>query len=579
MENTKPTITSEEIPLITVPRFVEVTPEGIDSQKWIITTPDGKKLNEQQTRAVLLMEAWYLMDFAFFRSEIGVELLQDIIAQLNKLRVANGLPGDIAEKTIDDSANMAAYLQEWFEGDFTLVGYAGVGKTSSLSTFISRIKQQDHLTITLTAPTNKAVKVLKSFGQSARLTGIEYQTIYAAMGMKLEVDDDGKENAVGDPDGKQNLSEFDLAVLDEASMLNASMFTRINGLSNRPRFIYMGDSKQLKPVNDKSISLVFSNVLATFTLDKVMRYKEGSAIAKLVTTVRDNVGQPYWIDPTEYADNDSLVVCDNMDFLDRLIEDLESDRYQDNPDSVKAIAYTNKVVDWLNTYCHNQLYGNKEAAFVPGERLVSTKPVTRWSPSIGTEVILKNRFEIDVLKSDEDEIKWDATTPISLFEEFIDGTYENIIEVGDGKKKTKMSLPTLLSNIHIASKPFKMWRIRASVVDEDRRVRLNLIDPSERQRLEQSLDSLRILALAIKSAHLEKRVEWKKAWRELFKLRDMFDSVVHSYAITTHGSQGSSYPIVYVTERDLMRCKDPLERSQLHYVAYSRAMEKLVISM
>lgn len=502
-----PLIEPAEIPLIgqELEVWEQITYQEVLGERYRITTPDCKVLNYQQTLAVLLMECWYLEDYGFFETPVGEYLLQQIVEK-----------------------DSFFYADDWFNNDFTLVGYAGVGKSMSLQAFLNRIKKHRHLLITATTPTNKALKVLKAFGKSSNITGIEYQTIYQSLGMKLETNDDGKEIAVGDKDGKQNLQDFDLAILDEASMLNASMHSRIVGLRDRPKFIFMGDSKQLKPVGDKAISPVFTNVLATYTLDKVMRYPEGSAIANLVTAVRDNVGSSAWIDPNEYADNDQVVVVDNEDFLDRLIDDLKSDRYQDNPDSVKVIAYTNKVVDWVNNYCHEKLYGNKSEPFVPGERLVSTKPVTRWKPGAGTEVILKNRFEVDVLAVVPDEIEG-----------------------------------------------YKCWQVRASVVDEDRRVRLMIVDPSERKRLASELDDLRQMALKLPKGSFER----KEAWKEMYQLRNSFDSVVHSYAITTHGSQGSSYPICYIPERDLMRARDLLERSQLHYVAYSRAMEKLIISL
>lgn len=538
IEPTEPT----EIPLIgkSVEVWEQITYQEVLSGHYRITTPDGKTLNYQQALAVLLMECWYLNNDKFFETPLGQYLLKPIARKIRFSKVDDLITGcrldGILEGEIEPTAeekeqlqnDLEAGLENWFYSDFTLVGYAGTGKTASLQALISRLKQHSHLYITVTAPTNKALKVIKQFGKSSKITGIEYQTIYQALGLKLEVNDDGKEEAVGDSDGKQNLCDFDLFVCDEGSMVPNVIYTRVNGLNNRPKGIWMGDSKQLKPVGDKAISPVFTNVLASYTLDIVMRYPEGSAIANLVTAVRDNVGSSAWIDPNEYADNDKVIVVSNEDFLDRLIEDLKSDRYQDNPDSVKAICYTNKVVDWINNYCHEKLYGTKSDAFVPGERLVSTKPVTRWSPANGTEVILKNRFEVDVLAVAPDEIEG-----------------------------------------------YKAWQVRASVVDEDRRVRLMIVDPSERKRLASELDDLRQMALKLPKGSFER----KAAWKEMYKLRNSFDSVVHSYSGTGHSSQGSSYNHVYIAERDLMRARDHLERSQLKYVAYSRAMEKLIISL
>lgn len=547
----------QEIPLIGQGDWSVIDYESIESGLYGITTPDGKVLNYQQVCAVLLMECWYFERKEFFDTSTGRYLL-----------------AEIEQKRYEAMLSTDYFLEEWFNSDFTLIGFAGTGKSQSLQAFIHRAKQHAHLIITATAPTNKAVKVLKGFAKSSNITGVEHQTIYQALGMKLETNDDGKEEAKADPDGKMNLPDFDLAILDEASMLNASMYSRIVGLSKRPKFIFMGDSKQLKPVGDKTISPVFTNVTATYTLDKVMRYPEGSAIASLVTAVRDNVGSSEWIDPREYANGEDVIVTDSEDFLDRLIEDLQSDRYQDNPDSVKAICYTNKVVDWINEYCHEKLYGKKADAFVAGERLVSTKPVRRKRAGGMDETILNNRFEVDCLRATEDEVAWDNTDSLSMIDEYLWG-HEHLEQKVKGRI-VKTPLPDIINTIkHDAVKPFKYWQVRASVVDEDRRVNLNLIDPIERKRYNNTIDALRLIALA-----MEQRSKQRKfAFFIMYKFIRLVDPVVHSYAITTHSAQGSSYNNVYVAERDLLRCKDLLERSQLKYVAYSRAMEKLIISV
>lgn len=586
-----------EIPLIGQGDWSAIDYQSIVDARYGITTPDGKLLNEQQVCAVLLMEAWYFNRHDFFSTPIGEHLLKPIARKIhfNSLAVENEAIGVIADgcrldgilegefQPTEDEARslkneLLIGLNQWFQSDFSLIGWAGTGKTASLQAFLHRVKQRAHILITVMAPTNKALKVIKAFGKNSNITGVEYQTLYQGLGMKLEVNDDGKEEAVGDKDGKQNLQEFDLAVCDEDSFVNEAIYFRVTGLNNRPRFIWMGDSKQLKPIGDKTISPVFTNVLASYTLSKVMRYPEGSAIASLVTAVRDNVGSSEWIDPREYANGEDVIVTDSEDFLVSLIEDLESDKYQENPDYVKAIAYQNTVVDWINDYCHTHLFGKKADAFVAGERLVSTKPVTRRRLGVN-EVILKNRFEVDCLRSVEDTEEWDNTKSLQIFNDYVVPNFPNGITDPTKAKPWKpapvVPLIDIFKVLERASMPLTFWRITASVVDEDRRVNLNLIDPSERATAAKIIDTLRLIALAIPKGSKER----KTAWFGMYEFMRMFDPVVHSYSITCHSAQGSSYNHVYIAEKDLMRCKDPLERSQLKYVAYSRAMERLIISV
>ena len=57
----------------------------------------------------------------------------------------------------------------------------------------------------------------------------------------------------------------------------------------------------------------------------------------------------------------------------------------------------------------------------------------------------------------------------------------------------------------------------------------------------------------------------------------MFANVKHSYAITTHRSQGMTIPRVYVSWKDIKKCDNVVLRHKLLYVAASRAKEHLSI--
>ena len=56
-----------------------------------------------------------------------------------------------------------------------------------------------------------------------------------------------------------------------------------------------------------------------------------------------------------------------------------------------------------------------------------------------------------------------------------------------------------------------------------------------------------------------------------------FAKVKHSYAITTHRSQGMTIDKVFVSWRDIKKCNNASLRHKLLYVAASRAKSELTI--
>lgn len=70
-------------------------------------------------------------------------------------------------------------------------------------------------------------------------------------------------------------------------------------------------------------------------------------------------------------------------------------------------------------------------------------------------------------------------------------------------------------------------------------------------------------------------------WDYFFALSEGFAKVRPGWATTVHKSQGSTYPIVFVMQSDVLKApnkSDPLFRNRLVYVAYSRARDGLFLA-
>lgn len=68
-----------------------------------------------------------------------------------------------------------------------------------------------------------------------------------------------------------------------------------------------------------------------------------------------------------------------------------------------------------------------------------------------------------------------------------------------------------------------------------------------------------------------------RKWSMFWSLKESFAAISHAYAMTTHRSQGSTIPITYIVAGDILINRDIDERTQMLYVASSRASEKLHI--
>ena len=69
----------------------------------------------------------------------------------------------------------------------------------------------------------------------------------------------------------------------------------------------------------------------------------------------------------------------------------------------------------------------------------------------------------------------------------------------------------------------------------------------------------------------------KRDWSSYWDMRREYVKVHHSYALTVHKSQGSTYNKVFVDLTDIMKAEDAEEICRLVYVAMSRAKEEVFV--
>jgi len=394
---------------------------------------------------------------------------------------------------------------------FLLKGYAGTGKTFCIQELVNAGTFRPS-EICFTAPTNKAVKVLRNYLDEAGLEACVTKTIYSLLGLSLQTNGEVKELAK--PEEPVNLSQYKVIIVDEASMVNRFLMDAIHDAFDvwKVPFIFMGDPAQLPPVGE--ISSPVWKIENGYTLTKVLRY--GNSMLDLATSIRNVVDSPF---PSVKIVTDAPVFrVPKAEWLDQIEANIELFK----SDQAKIISWRNIKVDEYNAYVRRLIFGReaaKSAHWLPTDKIVATSRVTDLDDNI-------------LLQTDE--------------------TAE-ILEIVEGK--------------HPNYTEFDIYNILA-LDERDHKITLRTLTASGQFHLSNRLNELSMEAKG------GKRHKWKEFW----ELKEAFAEIRHSYAITSHRSQGSSYLKTFVDLEDIMLNRNKAEAFRSLYVACTRQREELWIT-
>lgn len=167
----------------------------------------------------------------------------------------------------------ADQLQAFLASDqkeFCLTGQAGTGKTYMLYSILGEAA-------TYCATTNKAASVLRLLTGSA-------QTIHSLLHLTVKNDfATGKTSLVQDPQATPIRGQ--IIVVDEASMVDKTLYNITREMCSESKIIWVGDDGQLPPVSSGNFS-VFKLNIPTVGLFQVMRSIDTPAITELSTALR-----------------------------------------------------------------------------------------------------------------------------------------------------------------------------------------------------------------------------------------------------------------------------------------------------
>lgn len=422
----------------------------------------------------------------------------------------------------------------------SLIGYAGTGKTTVIKYFLEFLDSIKKPYV-LCAPTHKAKIVLEN------ATDREGMTLHKLLSLSPNVE-------IFDLDlrdlkflmGFVSLyPQNGVIICDEASMVNDDLYDLIlkNAKTFNTKILFVGDNKQLKPVNAKMYSKVF-DIENSIQLNTIYRQKELSGLNYVLPELRQNVIKTF--DTIEGVEGSVYTYSDIKDFFSNIMTSYKEATRESNILHTKVLAYTNQRVNALSDKIRNTLFEND---------------------------LPYNKFEF--ITSNENF-------------EFGEGKFWNSMDyiiTNDIQKKTInipefMSLPGYQLNLYDSSNK-AIYDIL--ILDKD-------ISPQYFNTLSGLIEAIRKDAIIAKQRKDKKSSG--KLWARYYSMINSFSSPIDlyyegrlikkktfssGYASTIHKSQGSSINNVFIDMKNVLICKDQEELRQLQYVGASRTVKDLHI--
>lgn len=445
---------------------------------------------------------------------------------------------------------MLKFVNDKQESFFCLIGPAGTGKTTTIQHLIERLPIGTR--ICFTAPTNKAVRVLRKMAYNMELN-VDCFTIYSLLGLKVTMQKD-KEVIKGG--GKSNLDKFDIVVIDEMSMINTELLGYIHravNLAEHTQIILMGDACQLPPVGEP-ISPTFA-IDNRAVLTKVMRQRNENPILGLCTDIRHAIEDGVLSAPTINAmtnaeGNIGVHVMSGAMFSNWMPSAFNSENFDNNYDRFRVIAWRNKTVDAYNKQIQALRYQQCNTPFAVGEPVVFSSPLHRLSTNCeyGTDDTVGAGWD-DVLCSTESEGIIDSINQVEPF----------IFSPTDAQKNNGFNF-----------RPFVLSRylVVCNMLENDEK-QLTCTVTGDKETLKDLFD------FVSKSIQSNTGFTWFQFWL----LNKYFADIRPAYAMTAHKSQGSTFENVFVDAQDILSNPNREEALRCLYVAVSRASQNVVVNV
>lgn len=435
---------------------------------------------------------------------------------------------------------------------YVIEGKAGTGKTTIAKEILKEFEDEQ---IYVAAVSHKAKGVIKSsFGDDTR--GKKFFSIAGLLGMK-GINDNDTQTTKFQVGLKVPLLDNPpaLLVIDEASMITEDVLKKIidiNSSLSRPfQMLFLGDIGQIQPIRDEQSEFYRTHKDLLNKKSDIFNSKHKS---KLITRVRQGEANPilpyadyFWensqkenpeLNPTQHivrnnqiTDKGSLLFSNSeSEVLNSVIKAVKNAVEKGLTNHVKIVTYHVNEKTELNQKIHEALFG-KDSDYSNGDMLILNSPYDL--PDVNAT--MENSSEIQI-KSIQD-------TDVDEF-----GVHTLYLET-NGTAYTRTSNEQKDCVIQVVS------------------------------RNDIGLYNQKLQELASYAKRQTNRALKKQAWSDFWEYKGRYADVDFGYAITAHKSQGSTYDIVVVDEKDIMgtTATSNQEKSELIYTALTRPRKTAIV--
>lgn len=421
---------------------------------------------------------------------------------------------------------------------FLIKGYAGTGKTTTLSTLVHNLWRLEKKAVLL-APTGRAAKVMSVYSKRKAFT--IHKKIYFPKKQQ-----NGSIEFVLQP----NKHTQTIFIVDEASMIpdgsqNGNLFDKKSLLDDLISYVYsghqcrlilIGDIAQLPPVKLKLSPALDENILAShydkyvqkIELDEVTRQHEKSGILANASVLRTFIGSNATNFKFDLGYRDIIRLMDGYEIEDAIIQSYEKQGVEDTA----LIVYSNKRANLYNQQIRSQILGH-ENEISTGDYIMVVKNNYYWLQDSSEAGFIANGDICEVLKM------------ISIKDLYGFRFAEVLIRMIDYPNQ----------------RPFETVLILDTLKSES-----PSLSYQESNRLYE----------AVKEDYLDEKSKYKQLLA--IKKNKFFNAlqVKFSYAITCHKSQGGQWKNIFVEQPYLPEGPNK-ESMRWLYTAMTRAQEKLYL--